>query len=111
MSRKLVRKLMATMGGAGFVLLVHAAQAGAFALGIPLDGFIGTLETSAIGLGLVVGSIGLVGWIGSQMDNSFAPILAGSVPFFTRAGVLGGGTAILGTLGLVSGAMLPGVLL
>jgi hypothetical protein len=111
LSKKMLRKVAATMGGAGFLLLLASAKAGAFALGIPLDGFITTLETSAIGLGLVVGSIGLVGWIGSQMDNSFAPILAGSVPFFTRAGVLGGGTAILGTLGLVSGAMLPGVLL
>lgn len=110
LSCKMIHKLLGTVGGAGFLLLLHTAHAGAFALGIPADGFITTLETSAIGLGLVVGSVGLVGWIGSQMDNSFAPILAGSVPFFTRAGVLGGGTAILGTLGLVSGAMLPGVL-
>ena len=34
-------------------------------LGIPLDGFIGTFETFVTGLGLVVGLVGLTGYVGS----------------------------------------------
>ena len=75
-------------------------------LGIPLDGFIGTFETFVTGLGLLVGLIGLTGYVGSLMDNPFSNILAGSVGFFTKAGLLGGGTALLGVLGLVGGATL-----
>jgi hypothetical protein len=86
--------------------VVAARSALAFALGIPLDGFITQLLTSVTGLGLVVGSIGLVGWIGSMFDNPFSNILAGSVSFFTKAGILGGGAVILPALGLVSGATL-----
>ena len=37
------------------------------------------------------------------MDNPFSNILAGSVGFFTKAGLLGGGAALLGVLGLVGG--------
>ena len=36
----------------------------------------------------------------------FSNILAGSVGFFTKAGLLGGGAALLGVLGLVGGATL-----
>ena len=41
-----------------------------------------------------------------DMDNPFSNILAGSVGFFTKAGLLGGGAALLGLLGLVGGATL-----
>jgi hypothetical protein len=75
-------------------------------LGIPLDGFIGTFETFVVGLGLAVGLVGLTGYVGSLMDNPFSNILAGSVGFFTKAGLLGGGTALLGLVGLVGGATL-----
>ena len=34
-------------------------------LGIPLDGFLGTFETFVVGLGLVIGMAGLVGYVGS----------------------------------------------
>jgi hypothetical protein len=85
---------------------VAIRSASAFSLGIPLDGFITQLLTSVTGLGLVVASIGLVGWIGSLFDNPFSNILAGSVSFFTKAGILGGGTAILPAIGLVGGATL-----
>ena len=37
----------------------------------------------------------------SLMDNPFSNILAGSVGFFVKAGLLGGGAALLGVLGLV----------
>ena len=42
-----------------------------------------------------------------DMDNPFSHILGGSISFFTKAGLLGGGTIIMGLLGLVSGATLP----
>ena len=41
-----------------------------------------------------------------DMDNPFSTILSGSINFFVKAGILGGGTAMLGTLGLVAGATL-----
>ena len=52
------------------------------------------------------------GWSGSPatwarlMDNPFSNILAGSVGFFVKAGLLGGGGALLGLMGLVGGATL-----
>ena len=50
-------------GCAAWRLLVHARMAAG--LGIPLDGFIGTFETFVTGLGLVVGLVGLTGYVGS----------------------------------------------
>ena len=81
---------------------------GAFAagLGIPLDGFLATFQTWVVGLGLIMGLVGLTGYVGAQFDNPFSHILAGSVGFFTRAGILGGGTVLLGLMGLVGGATL-----
>ena len=86
------------------LLTTQAAQAAG--LGIPLDGFIGTFETFVVGLGLAVGLVGLTGYVGSLMDNPFSNILAGSVGFFSKAGLLGGGTALMGLVGLVGGATL-----
>ena len=40
------------------------------------------------------------------MDNPFSNILAGSVGFFIKGGLLGGGTVLMGLLGLVGGATL-----
>ena len=88
------------------MLLGSLGQADAAGLGIPLDGFIGNFETFVVGLGLLVGLIGLTGYVGSLMDNPFSNILAGSVGFFVKAGLLGGGTALMGVLGLVGGATL-----
>ena len=88
------------------VVLLTTQAAQAAGLGIPLDGFIGTFETFVVGLGLAVGLVGLTGYVGSLMDNPFSNILAGSVGFFTKAGLLGGGTALLGLVGLVGGATL-----
>ena len=95
-----------TAGITAWVLLSAVVHAEAAGLGIPLDGFIGTFETFVTGLGLVVGLVGLTGYVGSLMDNSFSNILAGSVGFFVKAGLLGGGGALLGLMGLVGGATL-----
>jgi hypothetical protein len=85
---------------------VRTASAGGF--GIPgLDAFMTTFATGVTGLGVVIGGVGLAGYVGSLMDNPFSTILSGSINFFTKAGILGGGTAMLGTLGLVAGATLP----
>ncbi len=81
------------------------AAAGGF--GIPgLDGFLTTFATGVTGMGILIGGVGLAGYVGSLMDNPFSTILAGSINFFTKAGILGGGTAMLGALGLVAGATL-----
>jgi hypothetical protein len=50
--------------------------------------------------------VGLTGYVGSLMDNPFSNILAGSVGFFTKAGLLGGGVTLLGLVGLIGGATL-----
>jgi hypothetical protein len=101
-----MRKTYTVVGGLLLVALsVQGAQAAA--LGIQLDTFLATFETFVIGMGMIVGLVGLMGWIGASMDNSFGHILAGSIGFFTRAGLLGGGTVIMGLLGLTSGAVVP----
>jgi hypothetical protein len=81
---------------------VHAASAGGFGIA-QLDAFLTTFLTGVTGLGVLVGSVGLVGYVGSLMDNPFSTILSGSIGFFTKAGILGGGTAMLTGLGLVTG--------
>ena len=88
----------------GVILSARASYAGA--LGIPLDGFLTTFQTFVVGLGLIMGLVGLVGYVGALFDNPFAHILAGSIGFFTKAGLLGGGTVLMGLLGLVGGATL-----
>jgi hypothetical protein len=96
--------MLAVMAVLALLLTAPAAQAAG--LGIPLDGFIGTFETFVVGLGLAVGLVGLTGYVGSLMDNPFSNILAGSVGFFSKAGLLGGGVTLLGLVGLVGGATL-----
>jgi len=75
-------------------------------LGIPLDGFLTQFQTFVVGLGLIMGLVGLTGYVGSLFDNPFSNILAGSIGFFTKAGLLGGGVILMGLLGLVGGATL-----
>ena len=84
---------------------VRTAAAGGFGIG-GLDGFLTTFSTGVTGLGIVIGGVGLAGYVGSLMDNPFSTILSGSINFFTKAGILGGGTTMLGTLGLVAGMTL-----
>ena len=93
---------LATAAG---VFGVRTAAAGGFGIA-GLDAFLTTFATGVTGLGLVIGGVGLAGYVGSLMDNPFSTILSGSINFFTKAGILGGGTAMLGTLGLVAGATL-----
>lgn len=93
-------------GAVGFAVVGAALEAQAAGLGIPLDGFLGNAQNWVIGLGFIVGLVGLLGYVGSLMDNPFSHILAGSIGFFTKAGLLGGGTIILGALGLVAGGTL-----
>ena len=93
--------------GIGGVVLLSARASFAGALGIPLDGFLTQFQTFVVGLGLIMGLVGLTGYVGSLFDNPFSNILAGSVGFFTKAGLLGGGVVIMGLLGLVGGATVP----
>jgi len=90
----------------GGVVLLSAQASYAAGLGIPLDGFLQTFQTWVVGLGLIMGLVGLVGYVGALFDNPFAHILSGSLGFFTKAGLLGGGTVLMGLLGLVGGALL-----
>ena len=91
---------------AGGLLLVSARMSCAAGLGIPLDSFLATFQTWVVGLGLIMGLVGLVGYVGALFDNPFAHILSGSIGFFTKAGILGGGTVLMGLLGLVGGGTL-----
>lgn len=89
------------------VVIGFASTSDAGALGIPLDGFLARFITFVVGTGLIVGLVGLLGFIGSLFDNPFSTILSGSISFFMKAGLLGGGTVILTSIGLVGGGMLP----
>lgn len=100
--RKRVRQALPLMVLVG-VAVARGATAGGF--GIPsLDGFMTNFGTGVTGAGVYVGGVGLVGYVGSLMDNPFSTILSGSINYFTKAGILGGGTAMLGSLGLTGGA-------
>jgi hypothetical protein len=92
--------------GLGMGVLMTASTSWAGALGIPLDSFLTTFQTFVVGLGLIMGLVGLTGYVGSLFDNPFSNILAGSIGFFTKAGLLGGGVTLMGLLGLVGGATL-----
>lgn len=93
--------------GLAVVLVLHVGQAAAGGLGIPLDGFLQTFVTFILGVSFIVALVGLLGYVGSAMNNTFGNMLAGSVNFFVLAGLLGGGVVILGLLGLAAGATLP----
>ena len=73
------------LGLAVVIVLLHASTSQAGALGIPLDGFLTTFQTFVVGLGLIMGLVGLTGYVGSLFYNPFSNILAGSVGFFTKA--------------------------
>jgi hypothetical protein len=102
-----MRRMEPQMLAVGLMTVLSVGQASAGGLGIPLDGFLATFQVFVIGLGLIMGLVGLAGYVGSLFDNPFSHILAGSVGFFTKAGLLGGGSVLLGMLGLVGGAVLP----
>jgi hypothetical protein len=103
----MVRRVQGVAGWAAVIVLVAVRASFAGGLGIPLDGFLTTFQTFVVGLGLIIGLVGLAGYVGSLFDNPFSHILAGSVSFFVKAGLLGGGVTMLGALGLVGGGVLP----
>jgi len=51
---------------AGGLLLVSARMSCAAGLGIPLDSFLATFQTWVVGLGLIMGLVGLVGYVGGR---------------------------------------------
>jgi hypothetical protein len=106
--RRTMRKwgtVATTLAVYGGVLGVQTAAAGGFGIA-GLDSFLTTFATGVTGLGVVIGGVGLAGYVGSLMDNPFSTILSGSINFFTKAGILGGGTVMLGALGLAAGGTL-----
>ncbi len=100
------RRTALSVSGSVVGVLLHAQAGYTAGLGIPLDAFLAQFQLFVVGLGLVMGLVGLVGYVGSLFDNPFSNILAGSIGFFTKAGLLGGGTILMGLLGLVGGATL-----
>jgi len=101
-----MKSMLRILGMVAVMSLVMVPKAHAGGLGIPLDGFLATFQTFVVGLGLIIGLVGLAGYVGSLFDNPFSHILAGSVSFFVKAGLLGGGVTMLGALGLVGGGLL-----
>ena len=63
---------------------VRTAAAGGFGIA-GLDAFLTTFATGVTGLGIIIGGVGLAGYVGSLMDNPFSTILSGSINFFTKA--------------------------
>ncbi len=57
--------------GIGAAVLLSARVSAAGALGIPLDGFLTQFQTFVVGLGLIMGLVGLTGYVGSLFDNPF----------------------------------------
>lgn len=101
------RAMMVGVRMVPLAFLVGTRVASAAGFGIPgLDTFLTQFTTGVQGIGITVGGVGLVGYVGSLMDNPFSTILSGSINFFTKAGILGGGTAMLTTLGMTAGATL-----
>ena len=82
---------MRTWVGRGVLGLVVLSAWGieAASLGIPLDSFLAQLETFVIGMGMIVGMIGLLGYIGSLMDNPFSHIFGGSDQLFYQGWAVG----------------------
>jgi hypothetical protein len=56
------------LGALGLVAL-SAWGVEAASLGISLDAFLTQFETFVVGMGMIVGLVGLIGYIGSLMDN------------------------------------------
>jgi len=80
-----MRRTQVVVMAGGALVLLSARTSWAGGLGIPLDGFLTTFQTFVIGLGLIMGLVGLTGYVGSLFYNTFSNILAGSVGFFTKA--------------------------
>jgi len=88
-------------------LALIAVEAQAGGLGIQLDGFITQFTAFIIGLGYPIGLLGLAGWAAAHLNNTFGAMVGGSINLFSTAGLLGGGAAIMGQIGLAAGGLLP----
>src|SRR5215470_228106 len=85
-SRKTTKWIVTASPLVGHALLCGARTAFAGGFGIPgLDAFMNTFALGVTGLGVVIGGVGLAGYVGSLMDNPFSTILSGSINFFTKA--------------------------
>ena len=58
-----MKRRIAVMAAVAVLVSVRLSYAGA--LGIPLDGFLTQFQTFVVGLGLIIGLVGLVGYVGS----------------------------------------------
>ena len=106
---RLTKWSIAALPLAGYAVIGGLRLATAGGLGVPqLDSFMTNFATGVQGMGVAVGGVGLVGYVGSLMENPFSTILSGSINFITKAGMLGGGTAVFPALGLTAGATLTG---
>jgi hypothetical protein len=86
MRRKMRKWVVAGMPVAVYAGMVGVRTAAAGGFGIPgLDAFLTTFATGVTGLGIIIGGVGLAGYVGSLMDNPFSTILSGSINFFTKA--------------------------
>jgi len=106
MRKQMTWKLLMSGSGAVALLLLPTLNAQAFNLGIALDGFMTTLETSVTGAGLLIGLIGGAGMVVAKLENAYGQFFSGFLNYFVTAGILGGLATILGVLGLTSGATL-----
>jgi hypothetical protein len=94
----------------GIVLLLLLGTVGsswAGGLGIALDGFITQFQTFVQGLGILIGTVGLAGYVVSQLNNPFGHLLAGSINYFVTAGLFGGVLTLMPLLGLIGGGTIP----
>jgi hypothetical protein len=70
MRRSLRKWIVASSPLAVYALGVGVRTAAAGGFGIAgLDGFLNTFATGVTGMGILIGGVGLAGYIGSQMDN------------------------------------------
>jgi len=69
--QKTIRKWIVTGSPVALVALTMGARtAAAGGFGIAgLDAFLTTFATGVTGMGILIGGVGLAGYIGSQMDN------------------------------------------
>jgi hypothetical protein len=84
MKMRQIRRALVTSAPVVLVVGIRTVSAGGFGIA-GLDAFLTTFSTGVTGIGLLIGGVGLAGYVGSQMDNPLSTILAGSINFFTKA--------------------------
>lgn len=92
---------------AGQLLAAQPALAGGLdALGTGLGVFLTSFVVFVIAFFFVICVVGIAGTTLSLISSPFQNALAGMLNYFLVAGFAGGGIAILGTMGVVQGAIL-----